>query len=121
MERKGYLTAEGRVVQALTPDCIAELRYDVQRYNLRRLIVTRTWYGLLLPELDYARPWRDKAHAAGDTRREVIEQLLARYDEVKRHGSVNGWCRVEGIPLRAEDCRSCRQAHAMGVATEASL
>jgi hypothetical protein len=28
----------------------------------------------------------------------------------RRHGSYNGWCRVEGIPLKARDCPACREA-----------
>lgn len=27
--------------------------------------------------------------------------------DVSRHGEVNGWCRVEGIPLKADDCPDC--------------
>jgi hypothetical protein len=26
------------------------------------------------------------------------------------HGAYNGWCRVEGIPLKAEDCIDCLRA-----------
>jgi len=26
------------------------------------------------------------------------------------HGSYNGWCRVVGIPLKAEDCPECQAA-----------
>ena len=44
MEAKGYLTADGRVVQdGYRGDLIGEVWLDVQRYNLRRVLVTRSW------------------------------------------------------------------------------
>lgn len=28
---------------------------------------------------------------------------------MSKHGSYNGWCRVEGVPLHAADCAECRE------------
>lgn len=28
---------------------------------------------------------------------------------LRKHGAYNGWCRVEGIPLKARDCADCRE------------
>lgn len=28
---------------------------------------------------------------------------------LRKHGAYNGWCRVEGIPLKARDCAECRE------------
>lgn len=33
--------------------------------------------------------------------------------EEVEHGAYNGWCRVEGIPLRALDCPLCRLVAAL--------
>ncbi len=28
-------------------------------------------------------------------------------ENMERHGAYNGWCKVEGIPLKAKDCPLC--------------
>jgi hypothetical protein len=53
--------------------------------------------------------WHSQASALAAGRRDVDahQQLL---DTAAQHGPDelgNGWCRVEGIPLKADDCTYC--------------
>jgi len=103
MQHKGYLTDEGRVVDLyVTPadpghrragmivdrlgsPIVGEVHYDEQRYNLRRVLVSRTWYVTPHPKpADDHRRIRERAIAAGSTRGEAIAaalRILNRTDE----------------------------------------
>ena len=79
MEAKGYVLPSGRVVSA--PDSprepvrpIAQLGYRETRYNLRRVLVTRSWVAKMIgaePPVEFT----------GSTRRDVIAQAVAYYQE----------------------------------------
>ena len=38
---------------------------------------------------------------------------------LRTHGAYNGWCRVNGIPLKAADCPDCREADLAAALLEA--
>lgn len=69
MEHKGWLRSDGRVSWLMGADAVAELYYKEERFNLRRMIVSRQWIAKGVNGLDI--------EVRGcDTRRDAVREFM---------------------------------------------